>query len=296
MFLRLRNNFPVKKFRLIFFAVSICSVTDLVFSAEYSISSNRFDCMIEPNQSVEIRSPVVGLLETVAVHRGDKVRKGQVIAALEQRAERASTELSRYKSEMAGPVRATEVKLEFAKRKFERRRDMKAEKFMSAQESDDAEVEMQLAAAEVQQAKENKQLAKFEWEQQRALLNLRTLLSPFDGVVVDQLLFPGEVVEPSADKKPILKLAQLDPLLVHVILPFSVFGQVKTDMRVEVYPEPPVGGAYKGGVKIIDKLVDGASGTFGVFLELSNSSLYIPAGIRCSAGFPFGSTGRTAGK
>lgn len=285
------NRFPLSKFWSILFATSFFCVADPAFCAERSLSSKRFDCMIEPSQSVDIRSPVVGLLEAVTVHRGDKVRKGQIIVTLEQRAERASTELARYKSEMVGPTRAAEVKLDFANRKFERRRDMKADKFMSAQESDDAEVEMRLATAEVQQAKENKQIAKLEWEQQRALLNLRTLLSPFDGVVVDQLLYPGEVIEPGADKKPILKLAQLDPLLVHVILPFSIFGQVKTDMLVEVVPEQPVGGSYKGKVKIIDRLVDAASGTFGVFLEISNPSLGIPAGIRCSAVFPFGSAG-----
>lgn len=281
-----------KKFILLSLATSMLLFSDPGFAAERLSSSGRFDCMIEPSQTVDIRSPVVGLLEAVMSHRGDKVRKGQIIASLEQGAERASTELARYKSEMVGPKRAAEVKLEFANRKYERRRDMKADKFMSAQESDDAEVEMQLAAAEVQQAKENKQIAKIEWEQQRALLSLRTLVSPFDGVVVDQLLFPGEVVEPSPDKKPILKLAQLDPLLVHVILPFSVFGQVKTDMVVDVFPELPVGGVYKGKVKIIDRLMDAASGTFGVFLEIANSSLDIPSGIRCGAAFPFSSVGR----
>jgi hypothetical protein len=38
-------------------------------------------------------------------------------------------------------------------------------------------------------------------------------------------------------------------------------------------------------VKVIDRLLDAASGTFGVRLELANRQHRIPAGIRCSARF-----------
>jgi multidrug efflux pump subunit AcrA (membrane-fusion protein) len=143
-----------------------------------------------------------------------------------------------------------------------------------------------LAQAELQLAKENREMAKLEYQQQSSLLNLRTLRSPFNGVVVNQALYPGETVEPGGAKKGILKLAQLDPLRVHVILPFAVFGKVKPGMSVDVTPEAPVGGRYPGQVKIIDKVVDAASGTFGVFLEIANPKLEVPAGVKCRADFP----------
>jgi hypothetical protein len=57
-------------------------------------------------------------------------------------------------------------------------------------------------------------------------------------------------------------------------------------MSVDVNPEAPVGGRYVGSVKIIDKLVDAASGTFGVFLEIANPKLDVPAGVKCRAEFP----------
>lgn len=245
-----------------------------------------FDCLIEPTQTVEISSPVVGLLEKVNVRRGDKVRKGQIIANLESTAETASAALARYKSEMTAPTETAKNKIEFSKRKFERRRDMHAQNFMSAQEQDEAEGEMKLAEAELKLAQENKEVAKLEWQQQSSLLDLRTLRSPFDGVVVDQMLYPGEVVEPSGQKKTILKLAQLNPLRVYVILPMSAFGKVKPGMKVEVEPELPVGGHYLGNVIIIDRIVNAASGTFGVFLEVANPKLDVPAGVKCKSQFP----------
>lgn len=245
-----------------------------------------FDCLIEPTQTVDISSPVVGLLEKVHVRRGDKVYAGQDIAELESTAETAAAALARYKSEMTAPTETAKSKIEFAKRKYERRREMHAQNFMSAQERDEAENELKLAQAELKMAEENRAVAKLEWQQQSGLLDLRTLHSPFDGVVVDQLLYPGEVVEPSGQKKTIFKLAQLNPLRVYVILPLAAFGKVKPGMKVDVTPEQPVGGRYTGSVNIIDRVVNAASGTFGVFLQVPNPKLTVPAGVKCKAEFP----------
>lgn len=257
-----------------------------LFLCNSALSSSMFECMIEPTQNVDISSPVVGLLEKVEVQRGDKVHKGQVIATLESSAETASAALAHYKSELTAPTETAKSKIEFAKRKFQRRSDMHAENFMSAQDQEEAENELKLAEAELRMAEENKEIAKLEWQQQSGLLDLRTLRSPFDGVVVDQLLYPGEVVEPSGQKKSILKLAQLNPLRAYVILPLSAFGKIKIGMRVDVNPELPVGGHYTGTVTIIDRVVNAASGTFGVFLKVANPRLDVPAGVKCKAEFP----------
>lgn len=256
----------------------------------------KYECLIEPMQAVEIRSPVVGLLDKVHVRRGDRVTKGQVVATLESSAEQAAADLARFKSEMTGPVVTAENKIEFSKRKFQRRRDMNADKLMSGQDKDDAEGELKLAESELHLAKENKQLARIEWQQQSSLLNLRTISSPFDGVVVDQILYPGEVVEPSADKKPILKLAQIDPLRVHVILPIAQFNKIKPGMTAEIISESPVNGRYTGRVTIVDRLIDAASGTFGLFVELPNPKHEIPAGIKCRADFHYSSDGKRDNK
>lgn len=251
-----------------------------------NVHAVAFDCLIEPTQTVDIGSPVAGLLAKVHVRRGDKVHKGQIIANLESAAEIASVALARFKSEMTAPTITAENKIEFAKRKFERRRDMRAQNFMSAQEQDEAEGEMKQAESELKQAQESKEAAKLEWQQQNSLLKLRTLRSPFDGVVVDQILYPGEIVEPSGQKKAILKLAQLNPLRIYVILPLSSFGKISTGMKVDVIPEQPIGGQYTGTVDVIDQVINAASGTFGVFLKVPNPKLKVPAGVKCKAEFP----------
>jgi RND family efflux transporter MFP subunit len=244
-----------------------------------------YDCMIEPTQTIELRSEVSGVIDKIAVRRGDQVTRGQVIVTLESSVERAAAEAAHYRAQMEGPEAVAQTKLAYAKRTFARRREMAAERLMSGQERDDAEGEMRSAEAELALARENRELAALEAEQQASLLKRRTLRSPFNGVVVDQFLYSGEVVEPGDPKKPILKLAQLDPLRVHVILPRAAFGLVKRGMRAEVAPELAVGRKVEGTVTIADSLVDAASGTFAVFLEVPNPKLEIPAGLRCRASF-----------
>lgn len=265
-------------------------IGSLGVSAALSLSAPAFaapfDCLIEPTQIIEVASPVTGLLDRVNVKRGDRVAKGQVLAVLESHAEQAATELARKKSEQLGPMQMAERKIEFSRRKFQRRRDMAAERLMSPQERDDAEAELKQAESELQIAKENREIARTEYQQQSSLLNLRTIRSPFDGVVVDQMAYPGEVVEPSGNKKTILKLAQLNPLRVHVILPKTAFGKPTLGMTVEVHPELGARSNYAAKVKSIDRLIDAASGTFVVYLELPNAKLDIPAGLKCKAMFP----------
>ena len=253
--------------------------------ATATASAAPFDCLLEPAQTVDLGSPVVGLLDKVQVRRGDRVTKGQVLAVLESTAEAAAVAVALHKSQMTAPTKSAESKMEFSKRKFQRRRDMSDKNYMSGQERDEAESEMKLAESELQLAQENRQMGKLEWQQQSSQFNLRTIRSPFNGVVVGQYAYPGEIVEPGGQKKGILKLAQLDPMRVHVVLPLAVFGKIKPGMNAVVTPEAPVGGKYTGQVKIVDKVIDAASGTFAVFLEIANPKLEVPAGLKCRADF-----------
>ncbi|HVY21941.1 MAG TPA: efflux RND transporter periplasmic adaptor subunit [Steroidobacteraceae bacterium] len=247
------------------------------------LAASSFECLIEPNQTADIRSSVVGTISQITVHRGEVIHKGQPLVALESDYEQAAFELARYKAQMNGQVREAAAKFEFAKRAYERKRDMHEKKLMSAQDMEDAEKDMKADEAELQMAQENHQVAVLESAEQEANLNRRTIRSPFDGVVVDQLLFPGEIADLSDPKKPILKIAQIDPLLIRIIFPRALFGEIRKGTPVTIAPEAPVGGQFRSYIKIVAPIVDAASGTFIAFAQAPNPQLKIPAGIRCQA-------------
>ena len=56
-------------------------------------------------------------------------------------------------------------------------------------------------------------------------MKLRTIRSPFNGVVVERIL-NGEFATSNV-KKPILKLAEVDPLNVEVVLPANLYGKIR---------------------------------------------------------------------
>ena len=263
------------------------TVVALVLLAAYagSAMANPYDCLIEPNQTVEVRSSTEGVIEKVLVQRGDRVRAGQVLVQLESAAEVSAVQLARYRSEALGRIASAENRLDYASKKSARSKELQAQNFITAQARDEAEAERRITEAELRDARENREMAAYEHRRAVDLLNRRTLRSPFNGVVMDRMLNPGDLAEAGTGRKPILKLAQVEPLRVEVVLPLAAYGKIKPQATAEVTPEG-LGGQYAATVTVIDSVFDSASGTFGVRLELPNAAGKLPAGIRCRVDFP----------
>jgi RND family efflux transporter MFP subunit len=239
------------------------------------------DCIIEPFQVVAIGSPVTGLIEKVRVERGDSVEEGQVLVELESSVERAAVELARARSRMNGQLRAREASLELGQRNRERAEKLFKKDALSFELRDTVETEAKVAQLEVQQAREDKRLAALQLQQTLAVLERRVLRSPISGVVVERLMTRGERVE----EETILKVAQIDPLRVEVILPAAMFDTIRPGMRATVVPEFPGDQVHVASVTIVDRVIDAASGTFGARLDLPNPDDAIPAGLHCQARF-----------
>jgi RND family efflux transporter MFP subunit len=245
-----------------------------------------FDCTIEARQVLELRSPIEGLIERVNVDRGDLVKKGQELIVLDSAVERAQGAIAKQRAEMDGAIRSGESRVEFSSNKHDRAEELHRQKFVSAEARDQAATERKLAEAELRDARDNRVLADLEYKRQNEIIRLKTVRSPINGVVIERILNPGELAEAGVGRKPILKLAEIDVLYVEVMLPVDAYGQIKRGMEVEVTPEIPAGTHHRATVKVIDRMLDAASGTFGVRLELPNQQHKLPAGIRCKANFP----------
>jgi len=226
-------------------------------------AAERFEGLVEPYLEVKISSGVPGILDEVLVQRGDAVKKDQVIARLRSDLEKASLDVARAKAE-------------FAARKVERNRELYLRQMISSNEKDELETEAQLLKLEVREAEER--------------LKLRTIRSPINGVVVKRNYSPGEFVQ----EEVILELAQIDPLRVEVAVPLRLHGKVKVGMRADVEWEGPSLGTQRAAVKVVDPVVDAASGTIGIRLELPNPRAALPAGTKCWVTFPIITAGAPA--
>jgi RND family efflux transporter MFP subunit len=246
-------------------------------------AAQDYDCIIEARQVVDIRSPVEGLIERVAVERGEVVKRGQVLVTLESGPERAALAVAKQKAAAIGAVKSAEARLDLAVKKEKRAEELARQSFISSNALEEARTERSLAASELNVARDNQRLAELEVQRAAEVLNLRTIRSPVNGVVVDRYLKAGEMATTSL-KDPILKLAEIDPLNVEVILPASLYGSIQQGDRAEVSPETPAQ-KFVARVKVVDRVINAASGTFGVRLELPNEKQLVPAGAKCRLRF-----------
>jgi RND family efflux transporter MFP subunit len=241
----------------------------------------EFDGLIEPKVTANVGSNTPGILESVAVDRGDVVKEGQVVATLQAGVEKATMDLAKARAEIDATIKAKRAELEYAERSKQRKKELYEKKTLSFQEWDEAETRRILAELALNEALEAKRLAELEYKRSVEVVKRMSVRSPVNGVVVERYLHQGEYIE----DKPVMRLAQIDPLHVEVIMPVSMLGSVKNGMVAEVRPEAPVGGVYKAKVTIVDKVVDAASGTFGVRLELPNPEYKLPPGLKCKVLF-----------
>jgi hypothetical protein len=79
----------------------------------------------------------------------------------------------------------------------------------------------------------------------------------------------------------VVRVAQLDPLHIEVIVPVEQLGQVRPGMRARVWAEAVGDDTWEATVSRVDRVADVASGTYGVRLSLPNPDYRIPAGLRC---------------
>ena len=214
----------------------------------------EIDCLIEPNMTIELSSPVSGVLDTILVDRSDAVKQGQIVATLKSDVEQVQ-------------VTSSKEKLKLSQVEHKRAVELFRDNVITLSEKEQSDHELKLFELELEHAEAN--------------LEQRRIRSPIDAVVADRYLMPGEFVEDN----PILKIAQLDPLRVEVVSPVAHFGRIKKGMYAQIKTDFGDFDDLVAKVVVVDKVIDAASGTFGVRLELPNSDNRVPGGLKCKVRF-----------
>lgn len=214
-----------------------------------------FDGLVEPKEVIEFSSQISGIIEKMSVERGDWVKRGQVLVTLKSGVEKAAVEVAL-------------ARVKFAERKLVRNEQLYQKKLISTHDKDELETEIQLAHLELEEARER--------------LALRTIKSTINGVVVKREGAPGEYV---GEEDSFLTIAQLDPLYVEIVVPDEYLGLIKKGAEADVQLQTQQNVSRRAKVVIVDDVLDAASSTFGVRLELENADLKLPVGVKCQVVF-----------
>ena len=228
---------------------------------------------VEPvSEEIRVSSEIGGKLRRVPVEEGDSVRKGQVIAVLENddyRAQVAAAEArvaerraalrrtingarDQERREAWEAVEEARAVLENARAEAERRNSLYEKGVIAREESDRAEREQKVAEAryerelqrhrivddqtreeDIAKAKAEVALAEAELDEARARLEKSFIKSPIDGTVLRKHLKEGESVSDMRDT-PIVTVANTSVLRVRVNVDETDVSKLQIDQRAYV--------------------------------------------------------------
>lgn len=257
----------------------------LAMAAPARSQTQVFNCVMDPAQLINLSSTGTGVLSEILVARGDAVQAGQAVAQMDASLERATIAILDARARSTAQVEAQEARAAFVSAQLDRMKRLVEQNAQSAVRLEEMEYEHALAQIQLQQALIDRAVTQAEAERARVANDKTVIRSPIDGLVVDIPLGPGEGTGPD---RPVMTLAQLDPLHVEAFLPIDLFAQVRPGMRVTVEPDAPIGGSYSAEIAVVDRVFDPASRTFGIRVTLPNPDSLLPAGHRCRLTLPVG--------
>ena len=240
-------------------------------------------CLIQPDETVRLATPVAGLVAEMAVERGDLVTAGTVVMRLDGTMEEIALALSEARAGNEARIRSLEARVAFLEAQVERNQRLAARDAVAGAVLEESQLELAVARLELDEAHLSRAIAGIEVDQSRALLEQKTLRAPVAGVVTERLTSPGEFRDPQQGH--LVTIARLDVLRVEAFPPIAYYAELDLGQQVTIRPEDPIGGAWPASIAIIDRVFDAATATFGLTMRLENPDLTLPAGLRCEVDF-----------
>jgi RND family efflux transporter MFP subunit len=211
---------------------------------------------LRPLAQADLGSKTLGYLDAVLVDRGDRVRRGQVLALV--RPSDLPDQLAAARSNLA----QTQATLSLARANAERARNLAPSGVVSQQELQQAE--SSAAAAEAQASAIQSQVGALAIR-----LGETRIPSPLDGVVWQRRLDPGALVgQPTGGI--ILTVAQIDVMRVFIAVNERWAGRIHTGQNAYVELDALPGRRFEGKVVRLSPGFDPTTRTLEAEVRIAN--------------------------
>ena len=217
------------------------------------------EAQVEAIRQTTLGAQVAGRIVALDVKTGDRVRAGQVLARIDART--ANQAVAAGRSQIA----EAEANLSNAKRKYERNRDLVAQKFVSQAALDQAEAEYKAAQAQLAAMTANASVAV-------AAQSFTTIAAPYAGVIGATLAELGDMAQPG---RPLFTIYDPRELRVVATVPLKALATLKLDepIRIEI---PALGETLNAVTATVIPLADGRTHTARIRLDLPAGENLLP--------------------
>ncbi len=224
--------------------VEVAEVTIGDISAYFSGTAT-----IEAEEETDVVAKVGGVVKKIFAEEGDYIKEGQALAKLDD--EKLLVQVEQAK--------ATLKKLENI---YQRNEELFKKSLISAEEF---------------------QRTKYEYEHQKAAydlvqldLNYSSIRSPISGVVAQRKIKVGNMVLPN---QATFQVTSLDPLLAVLHVPERQMGKLRVDQPAKMSIDAIKDVEFIGKIKRVSPVVDPATGTVKVTIEMHDPSRQLKPGM-----------------
>ena len=201
---------------------------------------------LEAENEVDLVARAAGPVTELRTEEGRKVSKGQVLATLDDR-------------ELAAQLEVTQVRLEETERNYRRVDALFQNQLVSQEALDQSLAEFQSAKA--------------DHERTRIQLGYTQITAPFSGRIVQRYVKLAEQVQVGTA---LFRLSDFDPLLCPIQVPERQLPGLSVGQRAELEVEAWPDRRFAARVLRVSPVVDAASGTVKVTLEVFGEGVLRP--------------------
>ncbi len=227
---------------------SIPVEVDKVFTGDI-YAYQLYNSTIEAENNVDVYNKVSGIIIALKVEEGDFVKKGQLLAKIEE---------EDYKLEEASARSAYEK----AEREYKRSSKMFKDKLLS--END------------YEQVKYNYEQAKISWQRAKVRLGYTSIVAPISGTISKRNIKNGDFLQMNTR---VFSIVDMNSLITRVYIPEKDISNIKVRQQARVTSDALDGKVFNGRIKMISPVVDPTNGTVKVTIALSGYKNQIKPGM-----------------
>jgi membrane fusion protein, multidrug efflux system len=223
---------------------------------------------LRPKEQVDVTAKVTGRVEVVRVNVGDRVRRGDLLAELEDLEVQQQVRRATAAQEV---VRATleqrRAEMANAQADLERSRQLMEGGLIPRQEYESKQTSFRVVQAQVQLTQAMGEQAQAELNELRIRLEQMKITSPIDGIVADRIVDPGAVISPST---PVVRVVNLSTLITRANVPEREVSKLRLGNRAQVVVDAFGDETFEGKVTRISPVMDAATRSALVEVEIPN--------------------------
>lgn len=172
-----------------------------------------FPCVSRPCELRELGVSIRGTIGDVSVKPGDRVKVGEEIVKIDDKAQLQTVELAKVSADDMSELRLAERNLQFREEELQLVESTHAQSATAPSELREARFQRDRAAIEVESAKFKVSANTITLKREQARLDEMRIRAPFDGAVLDVHKRAGETVDQGTT---VVTVISIDPLWLEV--------------------------------------------------------------------------------